>query len=143
MYLILIQKHTQQQEVQFCYTLALKNFPEEVSEDGVKTYGETSYENQIAVLSHYLHNAGGKFSKKQKEQITTFGSLSDKVFLLSIDEMDQLSKDVLFKTSSEWWTRTVEDGTVMYVASSGWIKAKGDQVVRDKGVRPSICISLK
>ena len=82
------------------------------------------------------------FSEKQKEQIMNYGSLSDKVFLLSVDEMDQLSKDVLFKTSAEWWTRTVEDGAVMYVSTSGWIKAKGDQVVRDKGVRPSICINL-
>lgn len=30
-------------------------FPEEVGEDGLKIYGETSYENQIAALSHYLH----------------------------------------------------------------------------------------
>ena len=32
-------------------------FPEEITEDGVKIYGETSYENQMAVLSQYLHNA--------------------------------------------------------------------------------------
>ena len=48
------------------YTMAKKTkkismveFPEEVAEaDGikVKVYGETSYENQMAVLSHYLHN---------------------------------------------------------------------------------------
>ena len=29
----------------------LKAFPEEITEDGVKVYGETSYENQMAVLS--------------------------------------------------------------------------------------------
>ena len=33
----------------------LSAFPEEVGEDGLKIYGETSYENQIAALSHYLH----------------------------------------------------------------------------------------
>ena len=37
--------------------LTLKAFPQEITEDGVKIYGETSYENQMAVLSHYLHNA--------------------------------------------------------------------------------------
>lgn len=49
---------------------SLVNFPEEFDEKtGVKIYGETSYENQIAVLSHYLHNSGGKVSKKKKEEI--------------------------------------------------------------------------
>ncbi len=36
--------------------LKLEAFPEEVTEDGIRIYGETSYENQIATLSHYLHN---------------------------------------------------------------------------------------
>ena len=38
---------------------SLVDFPEEVAEANgikVKVYGETSYENQMAVLSHYLHN---------------------------------------------------------------------------------------
>lgn len=34
----------------------LTDFPEEITKDGVKIYGETSYENQMALLSHYLHN---------------------------------------------------------------------------------------
>ncbi len=39
--------------------LSLSNFPEEIDEkNGIKIYGETSYENQIAFLSHYLHNEG-------------------------------------------------------------------------------------
>lgn len=42
--------------------IKLTNFPEEVDEqDGVKVYGETSYENQIAFLSHFLHNAGKSY----------------------------------------------------------------------------------
>ena len=40
--------------------IKLSNFPEEVTEEGLKIYGETSYENQIAFLSHYLHNGGMK-----------------------------------------------------------------------------------
>jgi len=35
--------------------LKMEAFPEEVTEDGIRIYGETSYENQIATLSHYLH----------------------------------------------------------------------------------------
>lgn len=49
--------------------LTLKAFPEEITEDGVKIYGETSYENQMAVLSHYLHNAGNEETKERKEEI--------------------------------------------------------------------------
>ncbi|MBF1607813.1 MAG: DNA (cytosine-5-)-methyltransferase, partial [Prevotella sp.] len=49
--------------------LTLKAFPEEITEDGVKIYGETSYENQMAVLSHYLHNAGNEETKDRKEEI--------------------------------------------------------------------------
>lgn len=43
--------------------------PEEVTKDGLKIYGETSYENHIAVLSHYLHNNSGKVSDEQKREM--------------------------------------------------------------------------
>ncbi len=48
---------------------SIVDFPEEVTEDGVKIYGETSYENQMAVLSHYLHNANSNLYKESKEDI--------------------------------------------------------------------------
>lgn len=85
------------------------------------------------------------FSLEQKNQIieTKTGNETDKIFLLSVDEMDALSKKVMFKTSDEWWTRTASDDGIMYTSPKGWVKAEGDQVVRDKGVRPSIWISLK
>ena len=38
--------------------LKLEAFPEEITEDGTRIYGETSYENQMAVLSQFLHNGG-------------------------------------------------------------------------------------
>ena len=38
----------------------LSAFPEDVDENGLKIYGKTSYENQIAALSHYLHTADFK-----------------------------------------------------------------------------------
>ncbi len=40
--------------------IKLSELPEEVTEDGLKIYGPTSYETQIAVLSHYLHTLDGK-----------------------------------------------------------------------------------
>ncbi len=38
----------------------LSELPEQVTEEGVKIYGPTSYETQIAILSHYLHSLKGK-----------------------------------------------------------------------------------
>ena len=39
----------------------IENFPEEIDEEnGIKIYGETSWETQLAVLSHYLHNNPAK-----------------------------------------------------------------------------------
>ena len=37
----------------------MSGLPEEVV-DGVKMYGTTSYETQVAILSHYLHNFDGR-----------------------------------------------------------------------------------
>ncbi len=48
---------------------SLVDFPEEITEDGIKVYGETSYENQIAVMSHYLHNKKEKISDDEKKEI--------------------------------------------------------------------------
>lgn len=50
-------------------TIKLVDFPEEVTEDGLKMYGETSYENQMAVLSHFLHNYPDGVDEEQKEDI--------------------------------------------------------------------------
>ena len=40
----------------------LSAFPEEVDENGLKIYGETSYENQIAALSYYSEMPFGYFN---------------------------------------------------------------------------------
>lgn len=65
--------------------ISLIDFPEEVDETcGVRVYGETSYENQMAVLSHYLHNHRKRISKD--EQIDIIESIRD---FLSRKEMRQ------------------------------------------------------
>ena len=54
--------------------LSLIDFPEEVSESAgmhVKVYGETSYENQMAVLSHYLHNHRKDINNEEQTEITS------------------------------------------------------------------------
>ncbi len=69
-------------------TMKLERFPEEITNDGVKIYGETSYENQIAVLSHYLHNHQGELDETKKEEIITAirEFLSRKKFRQKVDE---------------------------------------------------------
>lgn len=50
----------------------LSELPEKTNEDGVKEYGATSYETQVAILSHYLHSLDGKNdiqSGKQRYEI--------------------------------------------------------------------------
>ncbi len=50
--------------------MKLADFPEEIDEqNGIKVYGETSWENQLAVLSHYLHNNGCIQSEENKKEI--------------------------------------------------------------------------
>ena len=40
--------------------IKLSELPEEVTEEGLKIYGPTSYETQVAILSQYLHTLKGK-----------------------------------------------------------------------------------
>ena len=46
----------------------LSNYPEQTTSEGVKIYGITSYETQIAVLSHYLHLMDGKHDLTSSEK---------------------------------------------------------------------------
>lgn len=78
----------------------MADFPEEekvVGNIGVKVYGETSYENQMAVLSHYLHNSNKKLTKKEQieiiESIREF--LSRKEFRQKIDVDELTDREVL------------------------------------------------
>ena len=52
--------------------IKLKDFPEEVTKDGIKIYGKTSYETQVAILSQHLHTLDGKhdvISGKKRSEI--------------------------------------------------------------------------
>lgn len=118
--------------------IAEKPFHDEIK----KVTWETSY------LRNWLNEEFfNSFSDAQKDQIlaTNTGSVEDKIFLFSLDEMVELvnSEKITFKTTDEWWTRTSSEDGIMYATAKGWVKAAGDQVVRDKGVRPAIWISLE
>ena len=49
--------------------IKLVNFPEEVTTEGVRIYGEPSYENQMALLSHFLHNQQKEMDLSQREEV--------------------------------------------------------------------------
>ena len=82
--------------------MKLQAFPEEITEDGLKIYGETSYENQMAVLSHYLHNNEVKVTRKRKEEIISSVRefLSRKQFRQGLDDGD-LSDDEVWKVAED------------------------------------------
>ena len=77
--------------------LKLAAFPEEITENGVKIYGETSYENQMAVLSHYLHNEGSDESEERKTEIISAVRefLSRKQFLSQRQRREELTMKIL------------------------------------------------
>lgn len=82
--------------------MKLQAFPEEITEDGLKIYGETSFENQMAVLSHYLHNNEVKITKKRKEEIifSIREFLSRKQFRQGIND-GELSDDEVWKVAED------------------------------------------
>ena len=81
--------------------ISIIDFPEEekiVNNFGMKFYGETSYENQMAVLSHFLHNRHKKLTKKEQKEIieAVREFLSRKEFRQKIDVDTLTDDDILF-----------------------------------------------
>lgn len=77
--------------------MTMKAFPEEITEDGLKIYGETSYENQMAVLSHYLHNHPKEIDKDKKAEIiqAIHEYLSHRAAIQEEEDMDFSDDDIL------------------------------------------------
>ena len=81
-------------------SLNITDFPEEVIvEDGISFYGETSYENQVAVMSHYLHNSYHEISDDKKKEIV----LAIREFLsrkgYTEGELDDMSDEEVWKVA--------------------------------------------
>lgn len=78
----------------------LSDFPEEVTDDGLKIYDETSYENQMAVLSHFLHNNHEDVCEEKKEEIISAirEFLFRKKFRQGVNE-NELSDDQIWKVA--------------------------------------------
>ena len=71
--------------------IKLVNFPEEVTTEGIRIYGETSYENQIALLSHFLHNQQKETDLSLKEEVI----LAIREFLSRKESRQTLNDDEL------------------------------------------------
>ena len=82
------------------HKLNLVDFPEEIDlHNNIRVYGETSYENQIALMSHYLHNQGGEESTERKIEIISAirEFLSRKKFRQGME--DELSDDEVWRVA--------------------------------------------
>lgn len=76
--------------------IKLSELPEEIHANGVKTYGPTSYETQVAILSHYLHNFRGKHDiasgEKREEILKAIGDYIE--FKRKQDKKNQLWENI-------------------------------------------------
>ena len=78
--------------------ISLVDFSKEADKkNGTKTFDETSYENQIAVLSHFLHNHKKEISKE--EQVKIIGVIRN--FLLRQETKQQFNIDEM--TNEQVW----------------------------------------
>ncbi len=74
----------------------LQDFPEQITEDGLKIYDETSYENQMAVLSQFLHN-GAINNSTRKEIINAIYEFL--VFKKDVDNIADFSEDFAWRVA--------------------------------------------
>ena len=82
------------------------------------------------------------FNDNQIEKMISTNGM--KVYLFDQKDIEDLKKDnVDFATESDWWISTNSDTGFMFMASSGDLNTDGDLVIRDKGVRPAIWLSLE
>ncbi|MBR2185669.1 MAG: DNA (cytosine-5-)-methyltransferase [Prevotella sp.] len=88
----------------------ISTLPEEITKDGLKVYGETSYNTHIAILSHYLHSLRGKYdiaSGEKREKIVS-------AIREYIEYKQQKDKD------NELWRNINEEDVVMAAENSPW-----------------------
>ena len=96
-----------------CYTLMAKKskaqlniaaFPEEIDqENGLRIYGETSYENQIAVLSHFLHNGGIPGNDREAQEARQEIINAIRTFLDHKNELQNYTEDDILRVAEGVW----------------------------------------
>lgn len=81
------------------------------------------------------------FTQDQKEKIITTDNV--KIFLLNEKTIIELKEaKVDLSCDSEWWIVEKSETGFKYVSKSGSVVNEGDLVVRDKGIRPAVWISI-
>ena len=82
------------------------------------------------------------FNDDQIEKIISTNGM--KVYLFDQKSIEDLKNDnVDFATEIDWWISTNSETGFMFMASSGDLNTEGDLIIRDKGVRPAVWLSLK
>lgn len=85
--------------------ISLIDFPEEErTEKNISTtfYGETSYENQMAVLSHFLHNHQKKLTiEEQTEIITAIREYLERKEIRQSINLDNMTDDEMMKVAED------------------------------------------
>ncbi len=75
--------------------IKIEDFPERVTEDGVKVYDQTSYENYVAMLSHHLHSIEGNYEEMINKRQKTLDMVREFIqFKIRIDKKDKRWKDI-------------------------------------------------
>lgn len=64
----------------------VEQYPEEITSDGLLMYGETSMDNCLAVLTHYIHNQPSDGSKEDEET-------REQIDILARDWLESKKKD--------------------------------------------------
>lgn len=78
----------------------LSNFPEEIDEaSDLKIYGETSYENQLALLSHFLHN-----SKKDEVSPALRAEVINAIREFLSHKSDSKTEEIAEMSDEDIWT---------------------------------------
>ena len=81
----------------------LSAFPEEVEENGIKIYGDTSYENQIAALSHYLHTTDFEGTQIEVQERRNELMALIREFLIYKDRLDDFTdEEIAYAADNPW-----------------------------------------
>lgn len=85
------------------------------------------------------------FTAEQRNNIisTKINGVSSKTFILNKDEIKEITNTYILASNNEWWSCSKSDSKAMYVDVYGTLHEDGENVIRAKGVRPCIWLSLE
>lgn len=78
----------------------IANFPEEITQEGLRVYGATSMDNCLSLLTHYLH-ALPEGKRPNRKQLDDFRWIVDDWLRLKENEAPNIDEDMMNKIVSE------------------------------------------